>query len=59
MFVGLLAKEEYVVQIYHKTAGQGFMGIFYGGHAQLLLCQFIAVLVMVGWSVRTFHLLTH
>ncbi len=26
------------------------MGIFYGGHGQLLLCQFIAVLVIASWS---------
>lgn len=51
MFVGLLAKEEYVMQVYDKPAGRYLMGIFYGGHGQLLLCQFIAVLVAVGWAV--------
>ena len=28
------------------------MGIFYGGHGQLLLCQFISVVVTISWSVR-------
>jgi len=51
MFVGLLAKEDYIIQVYKKPAGMYYMGIFYGGHGQLLLCQFIAVLVAVGWSV--------
>ncbi len=31
--------------------GQGFMGIFYGGHGQILLNQFIAVCVIAAWSV--------
>ena len=49
MFVGLLAKEEYVNAVYRKPLGQGFMGIFYGGHGQILLNQFISVVVMIGW----------
>lgn len=27
------------------------MGIFYGGHGQLLLCNFIAVVVNISWVV--------
>ena len=27
------------------------MGIFYGGHGQLLLCQFISVVVTIAWVV--------
>ena len=38
-------------QIYDKPPGRYYGGIFYGGHGQLLLCQFIAVLVTVGWAV--------
>ena len=49
LFVGLLAKEDYVVAIYNKPRGQGFMGIFYGGHGQILLCQFIAIVVTIAW----------
>lgn len=39
------------MQVYNKPYGQYFMGIFYGGHGQLLLCQFISVVVIVGWVV--------
>jgi hypothetical protein len=51
LFVGLLAKEQYVNEIYGKPLGQGYMGIFYGGHGQLLLNQFISVVVMIAWVV--------
>ncbi len=27
------------------------MGIFYGGHGQILLCNFIAVVVTIAWAV--------
>ena len=27
------------------------MGIFYGGHGQLLLCQVIAIVVNIAWAV--------
>lgn len=37
-------------QVYNKPMGKHLMGIFYGGHAQLLLCQVIAILVIVGWT---------
>mmetsp|Transcript_13091 Transcript_13091/g.32025 ORF Transcript_13091/g.32025 Transcript_13091/m.32025 type:complete len:322 (-) Transcript_13091:129-1094(-) len=67
LFTGLLASEDYVVEVYKVKRGSGLQGIFYGGHAQLLLCQFIAVCVIVGWvvfwanvyfwAVRRLHLL--
>lgn len=30
---------QYIVEVYGKEFGKHLMGIFYGGHAQLLLCQ--------------------
>ena len=42
-----------ILQVYNKPPGQHLMGIFYSGHGQLLLCQFISVVVIVGWAVRT------
>ncbi|GAX83671.1 hypothetical protein CEUSTIGMA_g11096.t1 [Chlamydomonas eustigma] len=50
MFVGLLAKEQYIIDVYHKPPGRYHMGIFYGGHGQLLLCQFISVVVCITWA---------
>ncbi|KAG2487831.1 hypothetical protein HYH03_013548 [Edaphochlamys debaryana] len=50
LFTGLLASENYITQVYNITPGHNRMGLFYGGHAQLLLCQFIAVCVIAGWS---------
>ena len=41
---------QYIIDSYGKPEGQHLMGIFYGGHGQLLLCQFIAVLVIAAWS---------
>ncbi|MEW5318528.1 MAG: hypothetical protein WDW38_009744 [Sanguina aurantia] len=49
-FTGLMAKESFLVQVYNKPAGQHLMGIFYGGHGQLLLCQVIAMVVIVAWT---------
>ncbi|MEW5304700.1 MAG: hypothetical protein WDW36_007293 [Sanguina aurantia] len=50
-FTGLMAKESFLVQVYNKPAGQHLMGIFYGGHGQLLLCQVIAMVIIVAWTV--------
>jgi Amt family ammonium transporter len=50
LFVGLLGKEQYIVEVYGKPAGAHLMGVFYGGHGQLLLCQFIAVIVIIAWT---------
>lgn len=44
LFTGLLAKEQFIVDVYGKEAGKHLMGIFYGGHGQLLLCQ------VGGWA---------
>lgn len=50
LFPGLLATESYVVNVYNKPAGEGLMGIFYGGKGQFLACQIIAILVIAAWS---------
>lgn len=41
---------QYIVEVYGKPEGKNLMGLFYGGHGQLLLCQFIAMVVIAGWS---------
>ncbi|PNW78351.1 hypothetical protein CHLRE_09g400750v5 [Chlamydomonas reinhardtii] len=50
LFTGLLANEGYITQVYNVPPGGHRMGLFYGGHAQLLLCQVIAIAVIAGWS---------
>lgn len=50
LFVGFLAKEEYITEVYNVPPGGSRMGLLYGGHGQLLLCQFIAVLSIGAWS---------
>ncbi|GIL80591.1 hypothetical protein Vretimale_15918 [Volvox reticuliferus] len=55
IFPGLLAKPHYVLGVYGdngfgttvKAAGK--YGILYGGHGQVLLCQFIEALVICAW----------
>jgi hypothetical protein len=42
-------------QVYKKHSGRYLMGIFYGGHGQLLLCQFISVVVSIAWVVSAAH----
>jgi Amt family ammonium transporter len=53
IYVGIMAAPKYVVEVYSSygafTEGSQKWGIFYGGNAQLLLCQFIEVLVILGW----------
>eukprot|EP00798_Chlamydomonas_sp_ICE-L_P004531 gene4531-14697_t len=51
LFVGLLAKEEYITEVFQVPPGGYRMGIFYGGHGQLLLCQVISITVTIAWSV--------
>ncbi|EFJ43712.1 hypothetical protein VOLCADRAFT_65690 [Volvox carteri f. nagariensis] len=51
IFTGLMAKESYIQQVYGVAPGGHRMGLFYGGHAQLLLCQSIAVAVIAGWTL--------
>ncbi|KAG2487431.1 hypothetical protein HYH03_013998 [Edaphochlamys debaryana] len=55
MYVGLMAKPQFVRDVY-GTKGFGpdvlstkKFGIFYGGHGQLLLCQFLEVLSICAW----------
>ncbi|GLC74174.1 hypothetical protein PLESTF_001470100 [Pleodorina starrii] len=50
LFTGLLAKEGYIQQVYRVDPGHHRMGLFYGGHAKLLLCQVIAISVIVCWT---------
>ncbi|GIL76886.1 hypothetical protein Vretimale_8643 [Volvox reticuliferus] len=57
IYTGLMAKGAYVQQVYGVAPGGHRMGIFYGGHAQLLLCQVIALCVVVGWSLANMSLL--
>eukprot|EP00798_Chlamydomonas_sp_ICE-L_P008506 gene8505-biopygen2713 len=45
LFVGFFAKEAYIQEVYQIAPGQHKMGLFYGGHGQLLLCQFISIVV--------------
>lgn len=51
LFVGLLANGDHVTQVYGQHNVSGLKGIFYGGRGQILLCQFISVLVIVSWTV--------
>eukprot|EP00798_Chlamydomonas_sp_ICE-L_P027340 gene27340-biopygen3185 len=51
LFVGFFAKEAYMYEVYQIEPGQHKMGLFYGGHGQLLLCQFMSIVVTVAWSM--------
>ncbi|GLI65277.1 hypothetical protein VaNZ11_008769 [Volvox africanus] len=57
IYTGLMAKDVYIQQVYGVALGGHRMGIFYGGHAQLLLCQVIALIVVVGWTLVNMVLL--
>lgn len=46
--VGLLAKEDYITQVYGTKPQQG---LFYKGEGYLLACQVIGILVILGWTV--------
>jgi len=48
IFVGLMAKEEYVLQTYGRTTSP--YGLFYGGGGKLLGCQIIGVIVIIAWT---------
>lgn len=50
LYVGLMGNEQYIVELYGKQPGQHLMGIFYGGHGQLLLCQFLEIISIIAWS---------
>jgi len=48
IFVGLFAKEEYVLQTYGRTKSP--YGLFYGGGGELLGCQIVGVVVIIAWT---------
>jgi Amt family ammonium transporter len=57
IFVGLMAKEQYVRQVYpdrglndDDTYSSGY-GLFYGGGGELLACQICGVLAIIAWVV--------
>jgi len=59
IFVGLMAKEQYVRQVYPDrglnddgTYSSGY-GLFYGGGGELLGCQICGVLAIIGWVAGT------
>jgi len=47
LYVGLMAKEQYVLQVYGRTDSP--YGAFYGGGGELFGCQLIGVLVITTW----------
>ncbi|GIL63333.1 hypothetical protein Vafri_17292 [Volvox africanus] len=55
IFPGLLAKPQYVLDVYGdhglgtNVRAAGKYGILYGGHGQVLLCQFIEALAICAW----------
>jgi len=51
IWVGLMAKKEYVKEVYGEGAGD--WGLFYGGSGELLGCQIIGVLAIAGWTCGT------
>ena len=48
IFVGLLAKQEYVMQAYGRADNYG---LFYGGGGRLLASQVVGLLVIAAWTV--------
>lgn len=50
-FLGLLAKKDYIQQVYGRDDEtiKGGYGVFYGGDGSLLACQCIGILVIFGW----------
>lgn len=59
IFVGLMAKEQYVRQVYPDrglnddgTYSSGY-GLFYGGGGELLGCQICGVLAIIAWVAGT------
>ncbi|KXZ49707.1 hypothetical protein GPECTOR_20g564 [Gonium pectorale] len=49
LFVGLLAKKEYLQESYSRTSYP--YGLFYGGGGKLLGCQVVGVLAIAAWTV--------
>ncbi|GMH33359.1 hypothetical protein BSKO_01193 [Bryopsis sp. KO-2023] len=50
IFVGFLAKQEYVLQVYGGDESRSF-GLLYGGGIQLFTCQMIGVVVVATWVI--------
>mmetsp|Transcript_12480 Transcript_12480/g.16999 ORF Transcript_12480/g.16999 Transcript_12480/m.16999 type:complete len:497 (+) Transcript_12480:163-1653(+) len=48
LYVGLMAKEEYVKQAYGDTRGK--YGAFYGGGGELLGCQIVGIICIATWT---------
>lgn len=47
LFVGFLAKKEYIQEAYGRSDNYG---LFYGGGGRLLACQLVGVAVIAGWT---------
>lgn len=47
-FTGLLAKKEFVMQVYLKGDDTPF-GLFYGGGGKVLACQMLEIICIFGW----------
>ncbi|KAI8468134.1 MAG: putative amt protein [Monoraphidium minutum] len=55
LFVGLFAREEYVLEFYGSPANAGRRwGAFFGGDGRLLACQLIALLAAASWVAAIF-----
>jgi Amt family ammonium transporter len=48
LFVGLMAKKEYVMQAYGRDNAYG---LFYGGGGDLLGCQIIGIIAIAAWTM--------
>jgi Amt family ammonium transporter len=53
IFVGLLAKQEYIQQAYKRSDNYG---LFYGGGGKLLACQVVGLLVIAAWTMTNMFL---
>ncbi|GBG77449.1 hypothetical protein CBR_g23898 [Chara braunii] len=52
LFVGLLAKKEYLMQVYSHWEGE-YSGLFYGGGGRLLAAQLIGAICITAWTSVT------
>lgn len=50
LFVGLLAKEEFIAETYGRPIGGLEHGLFYGGGGNLLACQVVGIAVIASWT---------
>lgn len=51
VFVGLLAKQEYLEQVYPTEDGSRSHGLLYGSNGKLLGCQVIGTVVVATWVI--------